>query len=308
MQVSFQLTILGASGAIPAYGRLTSAQSLSIQNRHFLIDCGEGAQLQLAKTNVSIHRISHIFISHLHGDHYLGLMGLMFTMHLNHREADLHIYSHRGLDDIILTQLRHSHSVLNYRVHFHELTPGKHEMIFDDDHLTVEAFPLVHRLACSGFLFKEKPKPRRIDKDRLPPDMKLQYIVQLKLGNDIHDEEGHLLYKNEDFTLPPRPSLSYAYCSDTALFPELTRYIKDVDLLYHEATFMEEERTKAHDTLHSTAGDAAKIAQMVHAKKLLIGHYSARYRELDGLLSEARAIFPNTELAAELNTIEVKSE
>ncbi|MEI9919884.1 MAG: ribonuclease Z [Bacteroidota bacterium] len=303
--MSFQLTILGASGAIPAYGRFTSSQYLSIQNRHFLIDCGEGTQLQIAKTNISVQRISHIFISHLHGDHYLGLMGLLFSMHLNHRESDLHLYSHRGLDEIILTQLKHSHSVLNYRLHFHELTPGKHEVIYEDDLLTVEAFPLMHRLACSGFLFREKPKPRRIDKDRLPIDMKLQYIAQLKLGNDIHDEEGHLLYKNENFTLPPRPSLSYAYCSDTAFFPELARYVKDIDLLYHEATFMEDEREKATATFHSTAADAARVAQMVNAKKLLIGHFSARYRELDGLLNEARAVFPNTEVAVELGTVEV---
>ncbi|HZY81298.1 MAG TPA: ribonuclease Z [Cyclobacteriaceae bacterium] len=303
----FELTILGASGAIPAYGRFTSAQYLNINNHHFLVDCGEGVQLQLAKTSVSIHRISHIFISHLHGDHYLGLMGLLFTMHLNHRETDLHLYSHRGLDEIILTQLRHSHSVLRYQLHFHELTPGKNEVIFENDYLTIESFPLMHRLACSGFIFREKPKPRRIDKDRLPVDMKLQYIAQLKLGNDIHDDDGKLLYKNEDYTLPPRPSFSYAYCSDTAIFPELTRYIKDVDVLYHEATFMEEERDKASETFHSTASDAARVAQMVHAKKLLIGHYSARYRELDGLLAEARAIFPNTELAIDLNTIEVKS-
>lgn len=303
--MSFQVTILGASGAIPAYGRFTSSQYLNVQNRHFLIDCGEGAQLQLAKTSVSIHRISHIFISHLHGDHYLGLMGLLFTMHLNHRETDLHLYSHRGLDEIILTQLKHSHSTLNYRIHFHELNPGKHELLFEDDLLTVEAFPLMHRLACSGFIFREKIKPRRIDKDRLPFDMKLQHIAQLKLGNDIHDEEGHLLYKNEDFTLPPRPSLSYAYCSDTALFPELTRFIKDVDVLYHEATFMEEEREKAHSTFHSTASDAARIAQMLNAKRLLIGHYSARYRELDGLLGEARAVFPNTELAIDLSTFDL---
>ncbi|HEX8060504.1 MAG TPA: ribonuclease Z [Cyclobacteriaceae bacterium] len=303
--MSFQLTILGASGAIPAYGRFTSSQYLNIQNRHFLIDCGEGCQLQLAKTNVGIHRIGHIFISHLHGDHYLGLMGLLYSMHLNHREIDLHLYSHRGLDDIILTQLKHSHSVLNYKIHFHELTPGKKEMIFEDDFVTVESFPLMHRLACSGFVFREKPKPRRIDKDRLPPDMKLQYIAQLKLGNDIHDERGHLLYKNEDFTLPPRPSLSYAYCSDTAFFPELSRYIKDVDLLYHEATFMEDEREKAASTFHSTASDAAKVAQMLGARKLLIGHFSARYRELDSLLAEAKMIFANTELAVELSVIDL---
>jgi ribonuclease Z len=272
-----------------------------------MIDCGEGTQHQIAKTNINIHRINHIFISHLHGDHYLGLMGLLFTMHLNHRENDLHIYSHRGLDEIIITQLKYSHSILSYKLIFHELTPGKNEVIFEDDTLTVEVFPLVHRLACSGFLFKEKPKPRRIDKDRMPLDMKLQHIALLKTGQDILDDNGHVLHKNEEFTLPPRPSLSYAYCSDTALFPELTRYIRNVDLLYHEATFMEEERLKANETLHSTAADAAKIALMVHARKLIIGHYSARYRDLDGLLQEARAIFPNTDLAAELTMVEVKA-
>lgn len=303
--MAFQLTILGSNGAIPAYGRFTSAQYLNIQNRHFLIDCGEGAQLQIAKTSISIHRISHIFISHLHGDHYLGLMGLLYTMHLNHRDSDLHLYSHRGLDEIIITQLKHSHSTLNFTIHFHELKPGHHELIFEDDHLTVETFPLLHKLVCSGFLFREKPKPRRIDKERLPADMKLQYIALLKQGKDVHDERGHLIYRNEDFTLPPRPSLSYAYCSDTAWFPELHRYIKDVDVLYHEATFMEEERTKAVDTFHSTASDAARMAQMLQAKKLLIGHYSARYRELDGLLNEARAIFANTDLAIDLSTIEI---
>jgi ribonuclease Z len=234
-------------------------------------------------------------------------MGLLFTMHLNHRENDLHIYSHRGLDEIILTQLKYSHSILNYKVIFHELTPGKQEVVFDDELLTVEAFPLLHRLACSGFLFKEKPKPRRIDKDRLPIDTKLQHIALLKTGQDILDDNGHVLHKNEEFTLPPRPSLSYAYCSDTALFPELTRYVRNVDLLYHEATFMEEERSKANETLHSTAADAAKVAQMVHAKKLIIGHYSARYRDLEGLLAEARAIFANTDLASELTSIEVKA-
>jgi ribonuclease Z len=303
--VPFHLTILGASGAIPAYGRFTSSQYLNIQNRHFLIDCGEGAQLQIAKTNINIHRVGHIFISHLHGDHYLGLMGLLFSMHLNHRENDLHLYSHRGLDEIILAHLKHSHSVLNYKIHFHELTPGRNEVLYEDDVISVECFPLVHRLACSGFLFREKPKPRRLDKDKLPHDIKLQHIAQLKIGNDVVDDDGHLLYKNEDYTLIPRRSLSYAYCSDTAFFPELTRYLKDVDLLYHEATFMEEEREKAKSTFHSTASDAAKLAHMLNARKLLIGHFSARYRDLEGLLGEARAVFPNTDLAVELSTFEL---
>lgn len=303
--MAFQLTILGSNGAIPAYGRFTSAQFLNIQNRHFMIDCGEGAQLQIAKTSISLHKINHIFISHLHGDHYLGLMGLLFTMHLNHRENDLHLYSHRGLDEIILTQLKYSNSQLNYRIHFHELKPGVHEVIYEDDILSIEAFPLLHKIVCSGFVFREKPKPRRIDKDRMPIDIKLQHIAQLKIGNDVYDDDGKLLYKNEHYTLPPRQSFSYAYCSDTALFPELKNYISNIDVLYHEATFMEEERSKATDTKHSTASDAARMAVTLGAKRLIIGHYSARYRELGGLLGEAKAIFANTELATELGVVEI---
>lgn len=286
------------------YGRFTSAQYLQLQNRHFIIDCGEGAQHQIAKTNINLHRVGHIFISHLHGDHYLGLMGLLFTMHLTQRESPLHIYSHRGLDEIILTQLKHAGSVLNYSIQLHELTPGKHEVIFEDDALTVEAFPLLHRVPCSGFLFREKTKPRRIDKEALPRDMKLQHMASLKQGHDIVDDDGRLLYKNEDLTLPPHPSFSYAYCSDTAFNPDLRRYIQAVDLLYHEATFMEDQRAKAVETLHSTAMDAARAAQLIGARRLLIGHFSARYRELDGLLNEARSIFPHTDLATELLKIE----
>ncbi len=287
------------------YGRFTSAQHLQLQNHHFLIDCGEGAQHQIAKTNINPNRIGHIFISHLHGDHYLGLMGLLFTMHLTQRESPLHIYSHKGLDEIILTQLKHAGSVLNYSIQLHELTPGKHEVIFEDDVLTVEAFPLLHRVPCSGFIIREKTKPRRINKDLIPPNFKLQYMASLKQGHDIVDDQGHLLYKNEDLTLPPHPSLSYAYCSDTGFNPDLRRYIQNVDLMYHEATFMEDQRAKALETLHSTAIDAARAAELVGARRLLIGHFSARYRDLEGLLAEAKSVFPNTELATELLKLEI---
>jgi ribonuclease Z len=303
--VSFQLTILGSSGALPAFGRFPSCQLLAIENRQFLIDCGEGAQMQLMKVNASWHKINHIFISHLHGDHYLGLMGLLFSMHLNRRENELHLHSFRGLDEIILAQLKHSQSTLNYVLVFHELKPGVDEIIYEDDSLTVETIPLVHKINCSGFLFREKPKPRRINKEKLPTGMLLQHIAMLKKGLDVTDEHGSLLYENETYTNPPRPSLSYAYCSDTAFAPALAKTLKGVDLLYHEATFMEAEKDKATETKHSTAVQAAQIAREAGVRKLIIGHFSARYRDLDDLLKEAQTVFPATELAIECQTIEL---
>lgn len=305
--MSFQLTILGSSGAIPAYGRFPSSQHLVVQNRHFLIDCGEGAQMQLSKLNLSIHRIDHILISHLHGDHYLGLTGLLFTMHLTGRVTPLHLYAHHGLSEIITEHLRHSRSDLNFRIHFHELTTQGSSIIFEDDVLSVGTIALSHKITCSGFLFREKPKPRRIDKEKLIKGMLLQHIAALKTGVDVHDEHGNLLYRNQDFTISPRKSRSYAYCSDTAFSMSVAEQVKGVDLLYHEATFLESEKQKAIETFHSTAGDAARIAAAAGVGKLLLGHFSARYRDLEPLLNEALAIFPDTELAGESSTFDLKS-
>ncbi|MGC4023625.1 MAG: ribonuclease Z [Cyclobacteriaceae bacterium] len=304
--MSLSLTILGSSGALPAIGRFPSSQYLTIQNRHFLIDCGEGAQMQMAKLQVSLHKIDHIFISHLHGDHYLGLMPLLFSMHLNKRTSDLHLYSSTGLDEIITLQLKHSKSVLSYKIKFHPFDPNKTQLLFEDDVLSVETIPLIHKLDCAGFLFKEKPKPRRIDKDKLVDGLKLQQIASLKTGADIFDDNGNLLYKNENFTLPPRPSLSYAYCSDTAWNENMIPQIRNVDLLYHEATFAHSDLDKAIETKHSTATQAAEIAKLATVKKLVIGHFSARYRNLDELLDEAKEVFQNTELAIEGTTFTLK--
>jgi ribonuclease Z len=297
--LSLSLTILGSSGALPTIGRFPTSQYLIIQNRHFLIDCGEGAQMQLARLQISPHKIDHVFISHLHGDHYLGLMPLLFSMHLHKRESDLHLYSPTGLDEIITLQLKHSKSVLNYKIIFHPFNPTEIQTLFDDDVLTVRTIPLIHKLACSGFLFKEKVKPRRIIKEKLMDGLKLQQIAALKTGADILDEKGNLLYKNEAFTLPPRPSLSYAYCSDTAFNELMIPQLSNVDLLYHEATFIQADSNKATETKHSTAAQAAEIAKRSQAIKLVIGHFSARYKSLDQLLHEAQAVFPNTELANE---------
>lgn len=303
--LSFKITILGSSGAVPAYGRFPSAQLVEIQNKFFLVDCGEGTQMQLMRYDCPIHRIHHIFISHLHGDHYLGLMGLLFTMHLNHRTNDLHLYSHSGLDEIIIAQLKHSNSALRFKVIFHVLNPGTHEVIYEDNQLIIEGVPLRHKLHCTGFLFREKQKPRRIDKERLPQGLTLQQIASLKTGADVLDESGKVLYKNKDLTLAPRKSRSYAYCSDTAFDEEVIKIVQGVDVLYHEATFMEREKDKAIETLHSTAAQAATIAKQGNVGKLLLGHFSARYKELEPLLNEARTIFSNAYLACEGDTFTI---
>jgi ribonuclease Z len=297
--VAFKITILGSSGAVPAYGRLPSAQFVEVENQYFLIDCAEGTQLQLMKYELYLHRIDHIFISHLHGDHYLGLMGLLFTLHLNKRKTDLHIYSHTGLDEIITLQLKYSKSTLNYKLVFHPLTPGKQEIILNNRHLTVETIPLSHKLDCSGFLIREKPKPRRIDKEVLPKNIQIQQLLALKNGEDVRDSMGNILYKNEKLTLSPRKSRSYAYCSDTQYFENIVPQLTGIDVLYHEATFLEEEILKATETMHSTARQAAAIAQKASVARLLIGHFSARYKDLQPLHDEARKIFPNSYLAVE---------
>ena len=300
--MALNLTILGSSGALPAIGRFPSSQYLEIQNRHFLIDCGEGAQIQLSRLQISIHKIDHIFISHLHGDHYLGLMPLLFSMHLHKRTSELHLYSQPGLDEIITLHLKLSKSVLNYKIIFHPFTTTKIQTLFEDEVLSVQTIPLIHKLDCAGFLFKEKIKPRRINKEKLTDEMKLQQIASLKTGSDVFDDKGNLLYKNEDFTLSPRPSLSYAYCSDTAWNESMINQIVGIDLLYHEATFMQVDADKAIETKHSTAAQAAKIAKGAQVKKLIIGHFSARYKDLNMLLDEARGNFLNTELALEGTT------
>src|SRR5688500_4966332 len=226
--MSFNITILGSSGALPAYGRFPSSQLVEIENRFFLVDCGEGAQMQLMRFQANLHRINHILISHLHGDHYLGLMGLIFTMHLMRRTNDLHLYSPRGLDEIITAHLKHSRSVPSFKILFHQLDRDLPQTVFEDDSLSVETIPLTHKIPCTGFLFREKVKPRRVDKARLPEGLRIQQIANLKKGHDVVDAGGAILYRNEDLTLPPRRSRSYAYCSDTAYDENIIDQIQGV--------------------------------------------------------------------------------
>jgi ribonuclease Z len=306
--LSVKLTILGSSGAVPAFGRFPTSQHLTIQNRNFLIDAGEGVQMQLSRYQIPIHKIDCIFISHLHGDHYLGLMGLLFSMHLQRRVNDLHLYSQAGLDEIILLQLKYSKSVLNYEIHFHVYDPTQLVTIYEDSALTIETIPLIHKLPCAGFLFREKQKPVNLNKQKLKPGMLIQHIAQLKKGADVYDDHGKLLYLNSDFTLPPTPSYSYAFCSDTAWNEGMIGQIKKVDLLYHETTFMDAEKDKAHETKHSTTLEAATIAKLAEVNRLVIGHFSARYRDLEPLLMEAKTIFQNTSLAEEGISFEIPYE
>lgn len=304
--MAFKITILGSSGAVPAYGRMPSAQFVEVENNYFLIDCAEGAQLQLMKFDLHMHRIDHIFISHLHGDHYLGLMGLLFTLHLNKRKNDLHIYSHKGLDEIITLQLKYSKSSLNYKIIFHQLTPGKKEVIFENKFVTIETIPLLHKLDCSGFLIREKQKPRRIDKETLPQNLSILQLNKLKAGEDLLDEAGNVLYRNDKLTLSPRKSRSYAYCSDTQYFEDIIEQIRNIDVLYHEATFMEEDADKALETRHSTVKQAATIAMKAQPTRLLIGHFSARYKDLLPVIDEAKRVFQNTYLALEGETFTIE--
>lgn len=269
-----------------------------------MIDCGEGTQNRLAQYNLKHSKIDHIFISHLHGDHFFGLIGLISTMHLYGRKKDLHLYGPFDLSDIITVQLRASGTLLRFKLVFHGLD-GNRKLIFENDQLTVETIPLNHRINCQGFLFREKRKPRKINKEKLPENFPLRYMALLKKGEDIIDDSGTLLYTNKDLTFDPPEPRSYAYCSDTKYEEDILDQIKEVDLLYHEATFMSDMESRADETYHSTAAQAASIAKIANVNKLILGHYSSRYKNIDPLLSEAKSIFPGSLLAIEGETFEI---
>jgi ribonuclease Z len=255
--------------------------------------------MQLSKYNVRLNKIDHVFISHLHGDHFFGLMGLVSTMHLFRRSKELHIYGPPDLAEIIVANLKYSRSFLNFRIMFHPLENDISEVIYQNEFLTVHTIPLTHGIRCNGFLFREKPKPRKINKDKLPDDFSLKNLAMLKKGLDIVDDRGNVIYKNEELTLPPKKSYSYAYCSDTLYNESIVPLIEDVDLLYHESTFTTDMEARANETFHSTARQAARIAVKAKVSKLILGHYSVRYKDLQPILDEARAVFGESVLAKE---------
>ncbi len=303
--MTFVVKILGSNSAVPAFDRNHTSQIVQVNNKYILIDCGEGTQLQMAKYKVKYSKIDYILISHLHGDHYLGLMGLLFTFHLYGRTKPLTVYGPKGLDEIILTQLKHSQSILNYKIDFIQTDPNQPQLIFENQSFTIKSFPLKHRIPCTGFLIKEKQKKRRIDSDKIPEGFTNEQLALIKKGEDIIDESGRIVIKNKDITKPPKKSRSYAYCSDTKYDEDIIPFIKQVDLLYHESTFMKDLEERAQLTFHSTAQQAATIAKKAKVKKLLLGHFSSRYRQLEPLLNEAKSVFSETELAIEGQKFEI---
>ena len=288
-----KLTILGCYAATPRTITNPTSQVLEIRNSMFLIDCGEGTQVQLRRNKIKFSKISHIFISHLHGDHMYGLVGLVSTYMLLGRVADLHIYGPKGIKEIITLQLKLSNSWTNYNLYFHELTSKESETVFEDDKVVVKTIPLKHRIYTNGFLFQEKFKERKLDINAvLNYEIDQVYYQKIKNGSDITLDDGRVI-PNSKLTLDPETPKSYAFCSDTLYNEEILPIIKDVDVLYHESTFLETEAVLAEKTMHSTAKEAATIALKANAKNLVLGHYSTRYESILKFKEEAETVFPN---------------
>jgi len=297
----FEVLILGSSSATPIYGRHPTAQLINVNEQLYLLDCGEGTQVQLIKYGIRSNRIKHIFISHLHGDHYLGLIGLISSMHLIGRRDELHIYAPSALKEIIDLHFLHSQTVLRYPLHIHPTQDQTGEPIFENENLRVSSFPLDHRIACTGFRFDEKERMPTINREKTEAlGIPASYLPLIKRGNDYTAPDG-TTHRWQDLTLAPPVPRSYAYCSDTIRTERYLPFIQQVDLLYHEATFLHDMLDRATETFHTTARQAGQIARDMDAKKLLIGHYSARYKDLKPLLEESKSVFPNTDLAVEGN-------
>lgn len=295
----FEVLILGNSSATPMYGRHPTSQILNFNEQLFLIDCGEGTQMQLFRYGIKGSRISHIFISHLHGDHYLGLVGLLSSQHLVGRRNELHLYGPPALKEILDLQFKHSDTRLRYPLVFHPTNAYQQEVIFENTQLRVRSFPLRHRIPCTGFRFDEKARSASLKKEEVERlNIPVPYLRLLKKGIDYVANDG-TVYLAKDLTSPPPHPRSYAYCSDTVMSEDYLDVIRDVNLLYHEATFLHDRIERAKETFHTTSLEAAQVAQTVGAKKLLLGHFSARYKDLQPLLDESRTIFSHTELSEE---------
>ncbi|RXP53384.1 ribonuclease Z [Lutibacter sp. HS1-25] len=305
--MSLELTILGCHSATPRVNAYPTSQFLHIKNHFFLIDCGEGTQVQLRKYGVQFSKIKHIFISHLHGDHMFGLVGLISTFRLLNRENELHVYGPKGIKEIITLQLKLSNSWTHYPLLFHELSSDQSELIFEDESVEVHTIPLNHRIYTNGFLFKEKIGPRKLDMTAISEFKEIEICdyQNLKNGRDYTLKNGRII-KNKDLTTDPAAPKSYAFCSDTSYFPEIIPIIKNVSCLYHEATFLKDKEHLAESTKHSTAEQAAKIAKAADVKQLILGHFSGRYKNMEVFLDEAKPIFQNSLLAEEGKTFVIK--
>lgn len=304
--MSTYLTILGFNSAIPTINSAPTAQFLEMDERHFLIDCGEGTQVQLRKAKAKFSRINHIFISHLHGDHCFGLPGLIASFRLLGRETPLHIYGPKGIKEMLETIFRITETHQGFEVIYHELDKNYSEKIYEDNRVEVFTIPLNHRIYCNGYLFREKPKERLLNMEEIAkyPEIETCDYRNLKLGKDFVLSDGYVL-KNEILTKAPSPSVSYAFCSDTRYLESVVPIIENVDVLYHEATFLHDLKEMADYTGHTTALEAAQIAQKAKVGKLILGHFSNRYSDLSVFTDEARAVFPNTFLPKQLEAIEI---
>lgn len=294
------VTILGNNSASPAHGRHPTSQLIQTTHHTFLVDCGEGTQLQMEKYKIKWSKINHIFISHLHGDHYFGLIGLIFTLGLNKRFADLHIYSPEGLQEVIELQFKVARASIPYTLHFHVL--NEEGVIFKDQKMEVSTFKVKHGIPCFGFLFREIRNLRKLDIVKINQfNIPKEYFESLHQGKDFITPEGKTI-SNEQLTLPGKHAESYAYCADTAYYEEICKHIHGVDLIYHESTYLGEQSQRAMERFHSTTLQAATIAKKSGAKKLLLGHYSSMYDDVEIFQQEAQTIFKNSEATIEGTT------
>ncbi len=300
-----KLTTIGCYSATPRISAHTTTQVLESRGHIFLIDCGEGTQMELRKHKVKFNQIKHIFISHLHGDHCFGLIGLISTFRLLNREADLHVYGPKGIKELIMLQMKLSKSWIDFNLIFHELTSLESELIFEDDKIEVHTIPLDHRVYTNGFLFKEKAFDRKLLVDKAEAKhIDVAYYRKLKQGADVLNSHGKLI-SNADVTTEGIPSKSYAFCSDTAYCEAIIPIIKNVDVLYHEATFLDAHANLCAKTKHSTAKQAAEIAKKSTVGKLILGHYSSRYNNLEDFKTEAQTVFSCVELAEDGKTFQI---
>ena len=304
--MSTYLTILGFNSAIPTITSAPTAQFLEMEERAFLIDCGEGTQVQLRKAKARFSKINHIFISHLHGDHCFGLPGLIASFRLLGRETPLHVYGPKGIKEMLETIFRLTETHRGFEVVYHELQNKKSEKIYEDNRVEVFTIPLDHRIYCNGYLFREKPKERHLNMQEVSkyPEIETCDYHNLKLGKDFELKDGYVL-KNEILTTEPSKSISYAFCSDTRYLEDVIPLIENVDVLYHESTFLHDLKEMADYTGHTTALEAARIARKANVGKLILGHFSNRYGDLTVFTDEAREVFPNSFLPKALEAVKI---
>jgi len=292
-----KLTILGCYSATPRIFAHTTSQVVETRGHVFLIDCGEGTQVELRRNKIKFNQIKHIFISHLHGDHFFGLIGLISTFRLLKRESDLHIYGPTGIKDIITLQLKSSKSWTDFNLFFHEISTTSSECIYEDDKVNVFTIPLKHRIYTNGYLIKEKPYERKLLIDKvLANNIDIAYYRKLKQGSDVYNKFNSIIKNTEVTTIGKIPK-SYAFCSDTAYSESIVQIIKNVNVLYHESTFLEKDKNLCEKTMHSTAKQAAKIAKLASVGKLILGHFSSRYKDLNLFIQEAETVYSSVELA-----------